>query len=258
MIDTHAHLTDEHFEGRTQDIIDEFTAEGLDLVFTVGTSLETSKQAVELAEKNEKVYAIIGVHPDDFQTYSEEEFEKLAKSSKKVIGIGEIGLDYHYRSDNKAEQHQVFIEQLQLAHKLNLPVIIHSRDAVGDTLEILKTHKNLLTNGGIWHCFNESLEVFKEIKKLGFIVSLGGVTTFKNAKNSTYLIENMELSDFVLETDCPYLTPEPFRGKCINEPKFVKHTAQHIADVKQTTLKEILDATNENVYKLFKNLNQSR
>ena len=133
-----------------------------------------------------------------------------------------------------------------------MPVIIHSRDATGDTLEILKQNKHLLNNGGIWHCFNESLEIFKEIKKLGFIVSLGGVTTFKNAKNSTYLIQNIEISDFVLETDCPYLTPEPFRGKCINEPKFVKYTAQHIADVKGISLQDVLNATNKNVYKLFK------
>lgn len=252
MIDTHAHLTDEHYEGKFQAIIDGFDENGLDLVFTVGTSMQTSKEAVDLANNNEKVYAIIGVHPDDVDTYKMEELEALANSSDKVIGIGEIGLDYHYRDDNKVEQKEVFISQLKLANKLNLPVVIHSRDATGDTVEILKLNKHLLNNGGIWHCFNESLETFKEIKKLGFIVSLGGVTTFKNAKNSTNLIQNMELDDFVLETDCPYLTPEPFRGKCINEPKFVKYTAQHIADVKEISLQEVLDATNNNVYKLFK------
>lgn len=252
MIDTHAHLTDEHFDGRTQEIINGFTADGLDLVFTVGTNMQTSRDAVKLAETNERVYAIVGVHPDDYDTYNELELEEIVKSSDKVIGVGEIGLDYHYRSDNKVEQREVFISQLKLANKLNLPVIIHSRDATGDTLEILKTNKHLLNNGGIWHCFNESLEIFKEIKKLGFIVSLGGVTTFKNAKNSTYLIQNLDLSDFVLETDCPYLTPEPFRGKCVNEPKFVKYTAQHIADVKEISLKKVLNDTNINVYKLFK------
>lgn len=252
MIDTHAHLTDEHFNGRVKEMIAEFSDNEIEKVFTVGTSMQTSIDAVNLAEKHNNVYAIIGVHPDDYNTYNEVELEQLAKSSDKVIGIGEIGLDYHYRDDNKQEQKDVFISQLQLANRLGLPVVIHSRDAVGDTLEILKTHKHLLNNGGIWHCFNESLEIFKEIKKLGFIVSLGGVTTFKNAKNSTYLIKNIDLSDFVLETDCPYLTPEPFRGKAINEPKYVKYTAQHIADIKEISLADVVKNTNENVYRLFK------
>lgn len=256
MIDTHAHLTDEKFEGRVHEMITGFASEGLSKVFTVGTDMQSSEKVVDLAEKYDRVYAIVGVHPDDLDTYNETELERLAKSSKKVIGIGEIGLDYHYRDDNKEEQIQVFISQLELADRLNLPVIIHSRDAVGQTLEILKSNKHLLRNGGIWHCFNESLEVFKEVKKLGLIVSLGGVTTFKNAKNSTYLIENMELTDFVLETDCPYLTPEPFRGKAINEPKFVKYTAQHIADVKETSLDNVLKATNDNVYNLFKKVSR--
>lgn len=252
MIDTHAHLTDEHFAGRVDEIIEGFKVNGLDNVFTVGTNMLTSKESIDLAEKNKNVFAIIGVHPDDFDSYDENELETLARSSKKVIGIGEIGLDYHYRNDNKTEQKQVFISQLKLADKLNLPVVIHSRDAAGDTLEILKSNKHLLNNGGVWHCFNESLEIFKEIKKLGFIVSLGGVTTFKNAKNSTYLIKNLELSDFVLETDCPYLTPEPFRGKVINEPKYVVYTAQHIADIKETSLDNIIKSTSDNVYRVFK------
>lgn len=252
MIDTHAHLTDEQFVGRVDEIISNFNNDNLAKVFTVGTSMQTSIDAVNLAEKHDNIYAIIGVHPDDLDTYDEVELEKLAKSSSKVVGIGEIGLDYHYRNDNKVEQMRVFESQLRLADRLGLPVIIHSRDAVGATLEILKSNKHLLNNGGIWHCFNESLETFKEIKKLGFIVSLGGVTTFKNAKNSTYLIENMNMEDFVLETDCPYLTPEPLRGKCINEPKYVVHTAQHIADVKQMSLNDLLKVTDNNVYKLFK------
>lgn len=256
MIDTHAHLTDEKFEGRVDEIISNFEVDGLTKVFTVGTDMQTSKDAVYLAEKNEKVYAIIGVHPDDLNTYNEKELETLAKSSNKVIGIGEIGLDYHYRDDNKTDQINVFISQLKLADRLNLPIVIHSRDAAGQTLEILKSNKHLLRNGGIWHCFNESLEIFREIKKLGLIVSLGGVTTFKNAKNSTYLIENMDLRDFVLETDCPYLTPEPFRGKVVNEPKYVKYTAQHIADIKQMSIDKLVKATDDNVYNLFKKVSR--
>ena len=252
MIDTHAHLTDEKFSGRVHQMITDFEGDGLSKVFTVGTDMQTSLESVNLADSYDKVFAIIGVHPDELHTYNEQELEKIARSSNKVIGIGEVGLDYHYRDDNKEDQIRVFISQLELANRLGLPVVIHSRDAAGKTLEILKEHKHLLNNGGVWHCFNESLEIFNEIKKLGFIVSLGGVTTFKNAKNSTYLIQNMDLTDFVLETDCPYLTPEPFRGKVVNEPKYVVHTAQHIADVKEISLEKLLNATNENVYRLFK------
>jgi len=257
MIDTHAHLTDEQLIGRADEIVANFKADGIEKVFTVGTSMQTSIDALNLAQKYNNLYAIIGVHPDDIDTYNGNQLEALAKSSNKVIGIGEIGLDYHYRDDNKDAQKAVFISQLNLANKLHLPVIIHSRDATGATLEILKNNKHLLNNGGIWHCFNESYEVLCEIKKLGFIVSLGGVTTFKNARNSTQLIEKMALDDFVLETDCPYLTPEPFRGKAINEPKYVKYTAQHIADVKQTSINNIIEATNKNVYKLFKKLGEN-
>ena len=252
MIDTHAHLTDEKLVGRVDEIVGNFKADKLSKVFTVGTNMQTSIDAVNLSEKYENVYAIIGVHPDDFDDYNEAQLEKLAKSSNKVIGIGEIGLDYHYRDDNKSEQIEVFVAQMKLADRLNLPIVIHSRDACGQTLEILKQNRHLLRNGGVWHCFNESLEVFNEVRKLGLIVSLGGVTTFKNAKNSTVLIQNMNLYDFVLETDCPYLTPEPFRGKVVNEPKYVLYTAQHIADVKETSLQNIIDATNRNVYRIFK------
>ena len=250
-IDTHAHLTDERYANPAE-MINKFEADGLQMVFTVGCDKKSSLDAVKFADTYKNVYAIIGYHPDDVANYDESIFEHL--NNPKVIGVGEIGLDYHTTKDNKELQKQVFIKQLEIAHKYGLPVIIHSRDAVGDTLEILKLHKNLLTNGGIWHCFNESQETFNEIKKLGLIVSFGGVTTFKNAKNTTELIKNANLSDFVLETDCPYLTPEPMRGKAINQPKYVLYTAQHIADVKEMNINKVIEATNNNTFKLFKKL----
>lgn len=250
-IDTHAHLTDEHYDN-PQEMINNFVAVGLQMVFTVGCDKKSSLDAVEFAKKYDNVYAIIGFHPDDAEQYDESIFDNL--SNPKVIGVGEIGLDYHTTKDDKELQKQVFVSQLEIAHKYGLPITIHSRDAVGDTLEILKSHKNLLTNGGIWHCFNESQETFNEIKKLGLIVGFGGVTTFKNAKNTTQLLKNAELTDFVLETDCPYLTPEPMRGKAINQPKYVLLTAQHIADVKEVNINVIIEATNNNTFKLFKKL----
>lgn len=251
MIDAHAHLIDEHYTD-VDSMIRAFKDNGLSLVISVGCDKESALKTIELAKKYDNVYAVIGFHPDYVDEYDESIFKNL--TDPKVVGVGEIGLDYHTTKDNIDKQKAIFVRQLEIANKYGLPVQIHSRDAVGDTLELLKQHKNLLNNGGIWHCFNESVEVFKEARKLGLIVSFGGVTTFKNAKKSTEIIKNAQLDEFVLETDCPYLTPEPLRGKVVNEPKYVKYVAQHIADVKMTNIKNIIDSTDKNVYNLFKKI----
>ena len=251
MIDAHAHLIDEHYAD-VDSMIKAFKDNGLNLVISVGCDKESALKTVELAKKCDNVYAVIGFHPDYVDEYDESIFEHL--NDPKVVGVGEIGLDYHTTKDNIDKQKAIFVRQLEIANEYGLPIQIHSRDAVGDTLELLKQHKNLLNNGGIWHCFNESVEVFKEARKLGLIVSFGGVTTFKNAKKSTEIIKNAQLDEFVLETDCPYLTPEPFRGKIVNEPKYVKFVGQHIADVKMTNIKNIIDSTDKNVYNLFKKI----
>lgn len=251
MIDTHAHLDDEQYEN-AHEMIENFAQDGLEMVFTVGCDLSGISNAVKLAEKYDNVYAIIGFHPDYVDQFDESVFELL--NHPKVIGVGEIGLDYHTRKDNKEAQKQMFVRQLEIAHANHMPIEIHSRDAVGDTLEVLKTHRDLLTDGGIWHCFNESYEVFKEAKKLGLLVAFGGVTTFKNAHTSHELIKNIDLGDVVFETDCPYLTPEPLRGKAINQPKYVRYTAQHFADLKEMNIDKVIDASNKNVFRLFKKL----
>ncbi len=254
MIDTHAHLTDEAYAPYLDTMISEFPDKNLSHVFTVGFDFESSKKCVSLAEKYENVYAIIGVHPDEIHTLTPEceaYFRQISKHPK-VIAIGEIGLDYHFVKDNKLKQAEAFIKQLKIADECGLPVVIHNRDSVGDMLEILKNNKNLLNNGGIIHCFNESLETFKEFKKLGFIVGLGGVVTFKNARNAVNLIQNMELTDFVLETDCPYLTPEPLRGKVKNQPAYTCYVMQKIADIKNVSDKVIDDCTTNNALNLFK------
>lgn len=251
MIDAHAHLIDEHYSD-VDAMIKSFSDDGLNLVISVGCDRESALKTVELAKKYDNVYAVIGFHPDYVDEYDESIFKYL--DDPKVVGVGEIGLDYHTTKDNIEKQKSMFVRQLEIANEHGLPIEIHSRDAVGDTLEILKKHKDLLKNGGIWHCFNESVEIFKEARKLGLIVSFGGVTTFKNARNSTEIIKNAQLDEFVLETDCPYLTPEPFRGKVVNEPKYVRYVARHIADVKMTNIKNIVDATDKNVYNLFKKI----
>ena len=256
MIDTHAHLTDEHYNDTRDFMIKNFKTDGLDYVFTIGYDFKSSVDCVRLAEKYDNVYAIIGVHPDEIASFTSDcrEYFKLTAKHPKVLAIGEIGLDYHYRHDNKDEQKKVFIEQLKLASEEGLPVVIHNRDSISDMLEILEQNKTLLKNGGLFHCFGESVETYRRIKKLGLKVAFGGVCTFKNAVNVHKTLEEVSLDDFVLETDCPYLTPEPYRGKMVNQPKFVKLVAEKIAQIKSMSVDEIIKIADENTYKLFRKL----
>jgi len=172
-----------------------------------------------------------------------------------VLAIGEIGLDYHYIDSNdeisKAKQKEVFVSQIKLADKLNLPIVIHLRDACQDMLKILKENKQYINHGGIIHCFSESVESFREFKKLGFAISVGGVVTFKNGKKLQEVIREAELTDILLETDCPYLTPEPYRGQ-VNEPKNVYYIAEKICELKNISMEELSVATNKNIKRIFK------
>lgn len=253
LIDTHAHLTDEHYKEHLDKMIASFKDEGLEKVFTVGYDLESSRECVALAEKYDCVYAIIGVHPDDSLSYSdsvEEELRNLAKS-KKVIAIGEIGLDYHNSPHIKDTQKEVFVKQLKLADSLSLPIVIHNRDSIGDCLAILKEHKDLLKKGGIVHCFSESYESYKEIKRLGLKIAFSGNLTFKNAVNGPKVATLCDIEDVVFETDCPYLTPVPHRGLFPNEPKYTMCVAEKFASLRGEDLGEVIDKTTKNVYKLF-------
>ncbi len=256
MIDTHAHLTDPHYLENLDQMVEDFPKQNLEYVFTVGFDYESSKKCVEISEKYDNVYAIIGVHPDEIDSLTAEclQFLKCAAKHPKVIAIGEIGLDYHRTKDNAQLQKEAFVKQLELANECGLPIVIHNRDSLVDMLQVLNENKHLLNNGGIIHCFNESYETFKQFKNLGFIVGLGGVTTFKNAHNALNLIERLKLDEFVLETDCPYLTPEPLRGKCINQPAYVNFVLQRVADIKNVADKVIDNFTTQNVLNLFKKI----
>ena len=253
LIDTHAHLTDEHYLDHLDTMVASFKEDGLEKVFTVGYDLESSKKCVEIAEKYDNVYAIIGVHPDDSLTYNDEVEKELINlsKSKKVIGIGEIGLDYHNSPNIKDTQKVVFVKQLKLAHKLNLPIVIHNRDSIGDCLAILEEHKDLLTYGGIVHCFSESYESYKEIKRLGLKIAFGGNLTFKNAVNGPKVATLCDIEDVVFETDCPYLTPVPHRGLFPNEPKYTMCVVEKFASLRNESVDEVIKKTTENVYKLF-------
>lgn len=255
LIDTHAHLTSEEYKDYIDSLIKSLKDNNIEKVFTIGYDLDSSRECVKLAEKYENIYAIIGVHPDDSEKYSDEvekELEKLAKSHK-VIGIGEIGLDYHNNPpETKGRQREVFVRQMQLANKLELPIVIHNRDSIGDCLSILKENKHLLNKSGIIHCFSESYESYKEIKRLGLKIAFGGNLTFKNAVNGPKVAIMCDIEDVVFETDCPYLTPVPHRGLFPNEPKYICHVAEKFAELKQMSVDEVINKTTENVYKLFK------
>ena len=253
LIDTHAHLIDEHYKENLDEMISKFEENKLEKVFTVAYSKQTIVDSINLAEKHKNVYAVIGIHPDEVDDFDNETIELLEKYSThpKVIGIGEIGLDYHYDNFDKARQKKVFIEQLKLAHKVGLPVAIHNRDSIGDCMEILKNHRDLLSNGGVIHCYSESVEIYKEIKKLGLKISFGGILTFKNSVVAPEVCKIAEIEDILIETDCPYLTPHPYRGQ-INEPKYVSLVAQKIAEIKGLSYDKVVEITTNNALTLFK------
>ncbi len=258
----HGHLMDEQYNEDIEDVISRAVNGGVSAMICAGTDLVTSHQAVEMADRHENVYAVIGIHPENvFDDSSLEDvlaqLKTLAKN-KNVLGIGEIGLDYHYLQGLSLEeveklkdlQKRVFVAQIDLANSLNLPIVVHSRDAMGDTLEILKNHP--LKCKFLLHCYGGSLESAKELMKLGAYFSFGGVVTFKNAKNVQEVVKNLPLERIMLETDCPYLSPEPYRGKR-NEPKNVVYVADRIAKLKDLTLEEVAFATTQNARLFFWN-----
>lgn len=260
-IDTHAHLTDEQFKG-IEFNKEFFTAEGFEVAktITVAYDKQSIKDVISLISKYDNIYGEIGVHPDDAFCFDAEVemLLKSAKDNKKIVAIGEIGLDYYHKDGNleeiKKKQKEVFVRQLEIANELELPVVIHSRDAIGDTLEILISNRHLLKNGGVLHCFSESLEVYKEIEKLGLLISVGGVVTFKNSRKLPDVLRYMNWNDILIETDCPYLTPEPYRGKMMNSPILARFTVMKVAEFMEKEPAEICDITTKNAYRVFKRL----
>jgi len=253
LIDTHAHLTDEKFDDSRLQIIESLADNRVGKVFCVSYNLKTIKDVFELSQKYDNIYAILGVHPEEVQDYTEEAIALLKEYSKnpKVIAIGEIGLDYHYENFDKEKQKEVFINQIKLAHQLQLPISIHNRDSIGDCLEILKKYKDYLTYGGVIHCFSESVEVYKEIKKLGLKIAFGGILTFKNSVTAPQVCKIADLEDILLETDCPYLTPHPYR-KYMNEPKYTSIVAEKITEIKNISYDRVIEQTTKNALELFK------
>ena len=256
LFDNHSHLNDEKFDEDRDEIIREIINTDTKNFITAGYSLEGSKKAVKISNKYDFIYATCGISPNDIPQNEEklwkmlDEIKNLIKNNnQKVVAVGEIGLDYYWNTDNKELQKKAFIEQIKLSNELDLPIAIHTRDAIMDTLEILK--ENSVKNKGVFHCCPQNRELIKEGLKLGFYISFAGPITFKSSKNADEMINLVPNDRILIETDSPYLAPEPVRGTR-NTPINVKYVAQKIADAKGMTLEQIADITYENARKIFK------
>ena len=250
LIDTHAHLYYDQMYNNLDTVLDEATENGVTKIICIGTDLNTSKQSVEIANKYKNVYAAVGIHPHDSKDVTKDylkDLEALALSSKKVVAIGEIGIDHYRNISPKKIQEKVMIEQMELAQSLSLPIIFHNRDADNDIIEILKQHS---FSRAIAHCYSSDLSFAEQLIDLNVLLSFSGNVTFKNSINQS-AIQNIALKDFVLETDCPFLAPQPFRGKP-NEPKYVKDIALFISDLLDIEFEEIASQTTNNAESFFK------
>lgn len=248
IIDTHTHIYDERFEEDFGTVMKNIE-EQMEEIVSIGFDLESSKKSIDLANKYSFVHAVIGVHPVDIKKLNDEvekELEKLALTEKKVVAIGEIGLDYHWMEDPEEVQKEGFRKQIELARRVKLPIVIHTREALQDTLDILKEYKNV---GGILHCYPGSYEAAKPFLDR-YYIGVGGTVTFKNNRKTKELVKELSLDKIVLETDCPYLTPVPFRGKR-NEPIYTKYVAEEIARIKEISVEEVINITTENAKKIY-------
>ena len=248
LIDTHVHLDDEKYLGQVDEIVASFPEVGLKCAINVGCDRASSERSVAFSEKYPALYATVGIHPHEAEGATQDDylwFQKAAQK-EKVVAVGEIGLDYHYDLSPRDVQKKVFVEQLELAHGLRLPEVIHTREATEDTLKILKENQRFLQYGGVIHCFSGSKESALEYLELGFHIAFGGAVTFKNAKKED-VVRAVPAERLLLETDCPYQTPVPFRGK-VNLPQFVRLVKDKI---QEWTDFDVESVTTENAVRLF-------
>ena len=248
--DSHAHYNDERFIQNRDELIKKMYNDEITNIVCAGYSLKSSEDAINFTKKYNHMFATCGISPNDINDNVEKELEELEKIAKdpKCVAIGEIGLDYHWNKENKELQRKIFVEQIKMADRLDLPIVIHTREAVMDTIQILKEY--CPKNKGVFHCCPLNQELIKEGLKLGFYISFSGNVTFKNAK-STGCIELVPMDRILIETDSPYLAPEPHRGET-NTSLFVKYVAMKIAEVKNVPLADVAERTKNNAKRIFK------
>ena len=258
-IDVHCHLTGDEYQavGGVEQVIARANSAGVARMICSGFDLQSSLLACALAEKHESVYFCAGFHPSELAKWQDGDLQRLERLCKheKCVAVGEIGLDYHYDNNpEKDEQKQRFIQQLQLADKLGLPVVLHSRDAAEDTLTLLQENRGLLNHGALMHCYSYSAEMVDGFLGLGAYFSFGGPSTFKNAKKVQESVRRVHGSRILSETDCPYLTPEPLRGTFPNQPAHVVHVVKKLAELTQTEEQTLKKQLLDNAKALFKKL----
>lgn len=249
IFDSHAHYDDERFESDRHELLSSFPEKGVSGVICCGVDVPTSEFSVQLSKKYDFIYSAVGFHPLDHRDFYDGAFEDIKKlaADEKCVAIGEVGLDYHYEKDSRDIQLKLLEEQLILANELSLPVIIHDREAHEDTLNLLKKHKPR----GVVHCFSGSVEVAREVLKLGMYIGLGGAVTFKNAVKPCEVAKIVPDDRLLVETDAPYMTPVPFRGqRCTS--LHIPYTAEKLAELRGMTAQEILDMTDRNSRTLFR------
>jgi len=254
--DSHSHYNDEKFNDGREQLIQNTYNDGVTKFVCAGYNIQSSLDAIELSQKYEFIYSICGISPNDIPQSEQElwkDIEEISKivtqyKSEKIVAIGEIGLDYYWNKDNKDLQKQAFIKQIELANKQELPIVIHSRDASVDTIDIIKAYQ--VKKKGIFHCCQLNQEMIRQAIELGYYISFAGPITFKNAKNAEECVKMVPINRILIETDSPYLSPEPNRGKR-NDSRNVKFVAQKIAEIKQLTLDEIAKITYENAMRIF-------
>lgn len=254
LFETHAHYDDAAFDGDRTALLHAMLGEDgiVDAIVNVGASLKGCRASLELAQTYERVFAAVGVHPEDIEALNDREYAWLldtAAKHPKVVAVGEIGLDYHYPTPSGKLQRECFCRQLRIAAQAGKPVIIHSREACADTLDCLrKEHAQDI--GGIIHCYSYTKEAAREFLEMGFYIGIGGVLTFKNAKKLALAVDVIPMERIVLETDCPYMAPQPYRGKR-NDSRNIQLVAEKLAQIKGLTYQEVVDQTNDNARRLF-------
>lgn len=246
--DTHVHLNSDELFGNLDDYINRALENNVSYMMVVGYNLASSKKAIEIAEQYDFIYAAVGIGPNDCIDVKDEDYDQLDMmlTHQKVIALGEVGLDYYWDFVPKEIQLEVFSKQIELAKKHNIPLVIHSRDAMNDTYELLKAGQHF----GIMHCYSGSLEMAERFISIGFYISLAGPVTFKNAKVPKEVAKNININKLLIETDCPYLTPHPYRGK-LNEPANVMYIAMEIANLKSMEIEDVARITTFNAKKVL-------